>query len=110
MTRTQGVLSLNANSRGGHNERQTMSKAFFLVDPSSKEIRRESDAGELSNMLKSMWRRANPNREGPLKDGSGAYAAHTRDKIKAMSPESFQLTDATSVCYREPPKEERPRS
>ena len=88
-----------------------MGKTFFLVDPRSGEIRRESDANELDIILRYQYRRANPT----LPEGAGAnpdvtYATKAIDGVKAASPEVCQLTEFTSVCYRESPKEERPRS
>lgn len=87
-----------------------MSKTFFLVDPHSGEIRRESDFAELDIILRQKYRRSNP----PPPEGVPApdvpYALNAIGVIEAASPEVCQLTEFTSVCYREPPKEERPRS
>ncbi len=92
-----------------------MSKAkeFFLVDPSSKVIRRESDEIELCIILERQAFHANP-AVPPQNADAGAYA-HARamkaiQAIKDASPEVCCLTDVTSVCYCEAPREERPRS
>ncbi len=87
-----------------------MSKLFFLVDPVSGDIRRQSDDAELNIVLTGMYRRHNP----PMPPGSppldAEYATKTIAGIMASEDTVFKLTEFTSVCYREPPKEERPRS
>lgn len=87
-----------------------MSKTFFLVHPVSHEIRRESDETELNIVLRAQYRRANPTPPVGAPNPDGEYAAKAIEGIKSVSPEVCKLTGATSVCYREPPKEERPRS
>ena len=87
-----------------------MSKTFFLVHPVSHEIRRESDDAELSIILRAQYRRANPTPPVGAPNPDVDYATRAIDGIKSASPEVCKLTEATSVCYREPPKEERPRS
>ena len=88
-----------------------MGKTFFLVDPRSSVIRRESDEAELNIVLRHQYRRKHPTPpEGEVANPDVNHAIHFIEGIKQASPRNIQLTEFTSVCYREPPKEERPRS
>ena len=88
-----------------------MSKVLFLVNPVSHEIRRQSDEAELNIVLRSEYRRANPTPpESHGENPDARHAAHAIGTIKMASPEVCRLTEFTSVCYREPPIEECPRS